>query len=65
MPPEPNSQIPGTATAQRRTGADLVHVISAWLARADRRLDRLDFVNVNDGLLAVAADAVHGVAIYK
>jgi hypothetical protein len=30
---------------------------TARLARADRGLDRLDLVDVDDGLLAVAADA--------
>jgi len=45
-------------TTRQRIGADLTHVVSARLARADRRLDRLDLVDVNDGLLSVAADVV-------
>ncbi len=47
-------------TSPQRIGADLIHVVSARLARADRGLDRLDLEDINDGLLTVAADSVHG-----
>jgi hypothetical protein len=50
------------ATPQR-IGADLIHVISARLARADRGLDHLDLVGVNDVLVATAAHAMKGCSI--
>ena len=50
---------------RQRVGADLVDVVATRLARADRGLDRLDLVDVDDGLVSVAADAVHGGACPK
>jgi hypothetical protein len=42
-----------------RIGADFVDVLPTRLARKDRRLNRLDLVEVDHTLLSVAADAVH------
>jgi hypothetical protein len=46
--------------ASKSIGAYLIHVVLTRLARADRGLDRLDLGDVDDGLLSVAADSVHG-----
>ena len=40
--------------------ADLVHAAATWLARANRGLDRLDLVAVDDGLMSGSADAEDG-----
>jgi len=39
---------------------NLVNMVATRLAQADRWLNRLEQVDVDDGLLAVAADALHG-----
>jgi hypothetical protein len=44
---------------RQRVGAELVHVVSADFQVADRRLDTLERINVDDGLLSVRADALH------
>jgi hypothetical protein len=36
-------------TARERIGRNLIHVVSARLARADCGLDRIDLVDVDDG----------------
>jgi hypothetical protein len=49
--------------AQRRTlgqsTCTVVDLVPVRLTRPHRGLDRIDLVHVNDGLLSVAADAVH------
>jgi hypothetical protein len=60
-----NSPAAQSVPRRKRASLDLVDVIFAWLARPDRGLDRVDLVNVNDGLLSVAADAVREVCLLR
>jgi hypothetical protein len=52
-------------TRWERVGANLVNVVASERARADRGLDRLDLVHVDDGLVSVMADAVHAVFAWR
>ncbi len=59
LPFDSDTPPPRRMTAGERIGHDL-HVVTARLARADRGRDRLDLVDVDDGLLSVAADSLNG-----
>ena len=50
-------------TAGQRVGVYFVHVVATRRTRADRRFDRLDVIDVNDWLLYVAADSIHGLVV--
>jgi hypothetical protein len=58
-----NSPASGSVTRQKRVSLDLVHVVLARLARADRGFDRLDLVNVYDVVATVSRDTEHAVQL--
>jgi hypothetical protein len=49
-----------SVAARKRIGADLVHVVTTRLARANRGLDCFDLGDVDNGLLSVLADGYSG-----
>jgi len=60
LPFDPDSPASRSVATRQWIAADVVHVVTTPCGRADRGLDRFDLLDVDDGLLSVAADAVHG-----
>jgi hypothetical protein len=54
-----NTPAPRLVTRWQRIGADLVNVVTTWWARADRGLELVDTVHVDDRLFTTLADSEH------
>jgi hypothetical protein len=59
-PREKTERVKQEIVRERRISDDLINTIAGWLARANRGLELIHRVDVDDGLLSVAADSVHG-----
>ena len=59
-PFDPDSTAAPSVITRHRTCGEFVHDVAAGLAGPDRGLAFRDLVEVNDGLLSVATDAVDG-----